>query len=77
MTILKDLNYIPRLPYHARVRFIRKGHAKFDQCGVVVAALPNPSNLPENQWYDVRFDDAAYGRFRGRDLYRIPPKPLA
>jgi hypothetical protein len=31
-------------------------------------ALPNRSGRPENQWYDVRFEDGVYDRFLGRYL---------
>ena len=38
---------------------------------MVLRVLPNPSCRPENQWYDVRFDDGLSGRFLGRYLERI------
>ena len=71
MKVQSDLNYIPSLGYRTRVRLIRKGHAKCGQTGVVVAALPNPSKLPEKQWYDVRFEDWTYVRIPERDLAQV------
>jgi hypothetical protein len=29
----------------------------------VIRALANPSQRPENQWYDVKFNDGKLGRF--------------
>jgi len=40
------------------------------QC-TIIGILPNPSNRPENQWYDVRFDDESIGRFLGRYLVEL------
>ena len=63
--------YIPTLPFQARVRFIGRDHPQSGQYGVVVRALENPSEKSNNQWYDIRFDDGAYGRFLERDLERV------
>jgi hypothetical protein len=71
MKVARNLNYAPALPYHARVQLLRKDDPRAGHFGVVVAALPNPSQRPENQWYDVRFDDETYGRFPARDLTPI------
>jgi hypothetical protein len=62
-------NYSSKLAAGTRVVFSGKEHdARNGQCCTVLAALPNPSQRPENQWYDVRFDDYATGRFLARYL---------
>ena len=55
-------------PALARVRVTKKDHPKCSDLGAIVRTLPNPSERPENQWYDVRFDDGTYGRFIAADL---------
>ena len=59
-------------PNGTRVRLYKEDHRKLGQSATIVGALPNPSNRPENQWYDVRFDDGVYGRFLVRHLKSIP-----
>jgi hypothetical protein len=59
--------YIPNLERGARVRLIGNHSKKGERC-TIVEALPNPSHLAKNQWYDVRFDDFFLGRFIERDL---------
>ena len=44
---------------------------KGDRPCTILRALPNPSGRPENQWYDVRFDDYTMGRFAARELARL------
>jgi hypothetical protein len=71
MKALQNPNNTATGPYRTRVQLVRKAHPKFGQFGVIVAALPNPSKRPENQWYDVRFEDGTYERFPGRDLHEV------
>ena len=67
------LHDFPIWPGGTRVRLHKEGHRKLGQSATIVAALHNPSNRSENQWYDVRFDDGVYGRFVVRHLKGIPP----
>src|SRR6476619_6989830 len=60
--------YIPSLKENIRVRLTRAGHREDSQPATLIRALDNPSKRPENQWYDIRFDNGAYGRFLGRYL---------
>jgi hypothetical protein len=56
--------YSPSLTIGARVRFIGTDYpAKTGAQCTIIRILPNPSELPEHQWYDVRFDDGVLGRF--------------
>ena len=71
MTSIKDSTYRHVLPEKARVRLLKREHHKYTRPATLVHALPNPSGRPENQWYDVRFDDGVYGRFLERYLERI------
>ena len=59
-------------PDGTRVRLYKEHHRKSGQSATIVAALPNPSNRSDKQWYDVRFDDGVYGRFLVRHLESIP-----
>jgi hypothetical protein len=43
-------------------------HRKNGKRCTILGALPNPSQRPENQWFDVRFDDYTTGRFLERYL---------
>ena len=61
--------YSPNLPRGTRVRLIAD-HPKNGQQCTIIGALPNPSQLAKNQWYDVRFDDYSMGRFVER--YLVP-----
>ena len=63
---------VPIWPNGTRVRLLKEDHRKSGQGATIVAALANPSGLPEKQWYDVQFDDSAYGRFQVRYLQSIP-----
>ena len=67
-----SLDRIPIWPNGTRVRLVQDDHHKSGEFGKVVAALPNPSRRPTNQWYDIRFDDDRYARFLARYLERIP-----
>jgi len=71
MTSLKDPTYHPVLPEKARVRLLKREHHAYTRPATLLHALPNPSGRPENQGYDVRFDDGVYGRFLGRYLKQI------
>jgi hypothetical protein len=52
-----------------RVRFNgQANNPKNGQHCTIIRVLPNPSNRPESQWYDVRFDDDSMGRFLRRYL---------
>ena len=66
MTSIKDSTYRSVLPEKARVRLLKPEHHEYTRPATLLHALPNPSGRPENQWYDVRFDDGVYGRFLGR-----------
>jgi hypothetical protein len=52
-----------------KVRFAgQPNNRKNGQHCTIIRVLPNPSNRPESQWYDVRFDDDSIGRFLRRYL---------
>ncbi len=69
---MKTTEYIPHLSRGARVRFVAGDHhPKSGKFCTIIGALPNPSGRAENQWYDVRFDDASMGRFPERNLARV------
>lgn len=70
MNSIKDLTYRPILSERTRVRLIKREHHEYSRHATIVRALPNPSGRPENQWYDVRFDDGVHGRFLERYLER-------
>ena len=65
-------NWQPRVLHNlapgTRVRFTLKDHPKNGQYCTILGALPNPSGRPENQWYDVRFDDQSLARLVERYL---------
>jgi len=67
---MRTSEYVPNLSRGARVRLMRN-HPKNGQLCTVIGALPNPSKRPENQWYDVRFDDYSIGRFVERYLLPV------
>ena len=67
-----SLHDFPIWPDGTRVRLDKEEHRKVGESATIVAALANPSNRPENQWYDLRFDDGVYGRFLVRHLKSIP-----
>jgi hypothetical protein len=59
----------PQFPVGTRVTVVgREGHPKNNQACTVLIALRNPSGRPENQWYDVQFDDHTVGRFAAKHL---------
>jgi hypothetical protein len=60
---MRTSEYVPHLSYGSRVRFIGTNHPKSGQQCVIIRVLPNPSQMAEKQWYDVRFDDSSIGRF--------------
>lgn len=61
--------YFPNLARGTRVRFTLKAtHSKNGQYCTILGALPNPSGVAENQWYDVRFDDQSLARLVERYL---------
>jgi hypothetical protein len=63
--------YTPSIPDGTHVRLIRKDHPLHALVATVMDALPNPSGRKENQWYDVKFENARYGRFQERYLERV------
>ena len=71
MNSIKDSTYRPMLSERTRVRLTRQEHLEYSRPATLLRALPNPSGRPENQWYDVRFDDGVYGRFLERYLERV------
>src|SRR5690349_20084040 len=59
--------YVSHFSYDDRVRLTGKdAHPKNGEPGTIIFVLPNPSRKPENQWYDVRFEDGSVGRFLER-----------
>jgi hypothetical protein len=71
MTSLIDSAHRIVLPEKTRVRLLKREHQEEGRTATILRVLPNPSGRPENQWYDVRFDDGVYGRFLGRYLERV------
>jgi hypothetical protein len=63
--------YKPSIPDGAQVHLKRKDHPFSALIAKVMGALPNPSSKKENQWYDVQFENARWGRFLERDLERV------
>jgi hypothetical protein len=53
-----------------RVRVLESRDPRDSGTAKVVWLLPNPSGKPENQWYDVRFDNGRWGRFPARLVER-------
>ena len=70
-TTAKNSRYQPSLPEKTPVRLVKSEHPANSQHATVIHALPNPSGQAEHQWYDVRFDNGMYGRFRECYLERI------
>jgi len=64
---MSTTEYSTNLPRGTRVRLIAE-HPKNGEHCTIIGALPNPSRLAKNQWYDVRFDDYSMGRFVERYL---------
>ena len=67
----ENATYRPSLSYGQRVRLMKQDHHEYSKEAVILWVLPNPSMRPENQWYDVRFENGVYGRFLERYLERI------
>jgi hypothetical protein len=63
--------YKPGFAYGTRALFGKQGHLRNGQYCTIFAALPNPSQRPENQWYDVRFEDQSVGRYRENCLQAV------
>ena len=59
----KTLTYEPALQLGSRVRVVRGIGPTSVLTAIVVRALPNPSQRPDNQWYDVKFNDGKLARF--------------
>jgi hypothetical protein len=55
--------YVPELPLGIRVRVVRGIGPTSLLTAIVIRALANPSQRPENQWYDVQFSDGKLGHF--------------
>jgi hypothetical protein len=56
--------YLSHYLYGDRVRFTGEdGHPRNGEFCTIIRVLPDPSERPECQWYDVRFDDGTFGRF--------------
>jgi hypothetical protein len=55
--------YEPELSVGSRVRVVRGIGPTSVLTATVIRALPNPSQRPDNQWYDVKFSDGRLGRF--------------
>jgi len=68
MTTIQDSAYRPALGEKTRVRLLKRDHHEYSHLATILSALPNPSGRPENQWYDVQFDNGLYGRFMERYL---------
>lgn len=81
MTCSDTVNVIseasPRISYTAsfaegaRVRLSHPGHPHHLCIGTVRRLLINPSQQENKQWYDVKFDDGAWGRFIERHLETV------
>jgi hypothetical protein len=70
MEQVKPPLYNPSWPTGTRVRLTKPG-TDYLQPGSIIAALPNPPQRQQNQWYDVRFDNGRCGRFLERYLERV------
>jgi hypothetical protein len=69
---MRVVKYKPNLADGTRAFFKGKQQDRRNgQHCTVFAALPNPSQRSENQWYDVRFDDQSLGRFCERYLQAV------
>ena len=69
---MKTTEYIPKLSRGTRVRFLgRDTHPQNGKFGRIIDPVPNPSKRPENQWYDVGFDNHSLGRFNERYLLKV------
>jgi len=69
---MSDSNEVRQFPDGSRVVLTgREAHPENGKHGTVMGALTNPSGRPDNQWYDVRFDNYRIGRFNQRYLVRV------
>ena len=63
-TNMKTRQYTPSFKIGARVRFIgTDSPSKTGEQCTIIRILPNPSELREHQWYDIKFEDGSLGRF--------------
>jgi hypothetical protein len=69
---MESIPYRASLQEGTRVLFVYDKHPQHQKTATVVNVLPNPSRMPAHQWYDVRFDNGAWGRFLARHLESIP-----
>jgi hypothetical protein len=65
---MQDRQYVSRLARNDQVQLVLNGHPKTGQYCTVVGVLPNASQQSIHQWYDVRFNDGTYGRFKEENL---------
>jgi hypothetical protein len=68
---MDDSKEIPKFPTGSRVVLTGSHLPKNSQFCTIVRVLQNPSGRPENQWYDVKFDDNTVGRFVARYLAHV------
>lgn len=76
MELVKTPQYSPSWLPGTHVRLTKPGHPDYLQAGSIIAALANPSQLQQNQWYDVRFDNGRHGRFLERNLERAQTETM-
>jgi len=74
---MESISYRPSLQEGTRVLLVHDNHQKHKSTATVIGALPNPSRMPVNQWYDIRFDDNTWGRFLARHLQKITSTEMA
>ncbi len=70
MNGVRDAHDLGVMSHGTRVQ-VSNNHGKSGKSGIIISVVRNRSGRPENQWYDVRFDDGSYGRFHTRNLMRI------
>jgi hypothetical protein len=63
--------YLPNLLLGAQVRLLKADGPNSGRIGTVISILTNPSRRSQQQWYDVKFDNGRFGRFREPDLERV------
>ena len=69
---MESIPYRPALRSGMRALLVHDKHLQNQKTATVMHVLPNPSQEPANQWYDVRFDNGTWGRFLERQLQSIP-----
>jgi len=67
----REQHYIPELQLGTRV-YVRGIGSAAVHTATVIRALENPSEKPENQWYDVKFEGGRLSRFHASFLRPIP-----